>query len=107
MTINIYQLEMKKSVAEMPNSVKYTKVNCYGEKISQTANSTNLSFNLVTRIISSTLNSGRGIYKRAFLQHKIHFVIPKGSGKIIATAKKFVFCYTMSVIVILNDAVTC
>jgi hypothetical protein len=48
-----------------------------------------------------------GEYKRAFLQHKIHFVIPKGGDKITATAKKFVFCYTMSIIVVLNDAVNC
>jgi len=48
-----------------------------------------------------------GEYKRAFLQHKINVVILIGSGKITATAKKFVFCYTMSIIVVLNDAVNC
>jgi flagellar biosynthesis GTPase FlhF len=48
-----------------------------------------------------------GKYKRAFLQHKINFVVPTGSGKTTARAKKFVFCYTRSIIVVLNYAVTC
>jgi len=45
-------------------------------------------------------------YKRAFLQHKINSVIPKGSGKITATSRKF-FCGTVFLIVVINDAVIC